>query len=243
MSVSTVQERKKVIETVAHPDLSPMAARGATLSLRSELGELDEIAEQLARTEEGMLQLRMAFEEAPIGMAVLAADGRFQNVNRALCRVLGYSAAELLEMRIEQVTHAEDRTIDQAEAARIWEGQTSSYTVRKRYLQKNGATISARLIGSVLRDEGGEPLYRMAMIEEIAPELRAPTFNGSVDLAPSSAHCNNCRSDLLVRSRWRVWELPLLPLLLRPVRCRTCGHRAFKFLWAGVPGRSDSQTS
>lgn len=194
--------------------------------------DLDQIAEQLARSEEALLQVRLAFEEAPLGMAVLSDDGQFLHVNRALCRLLGYSAQELVEMPLEQVTHAEDRAIDQSESHRIWEGQTSSYTVLKRYVRKDGAAVSARLVASVLHDEAGEPLYRLVMIEEITAATRPPTVGGSMDLPPSRAQCKKCHSDALVRSRWRLWEWPILLVLLRPIRCRSCGRRMFKFLWA-----------
>ncbi len=39
--------------------------------------------------------LRVAIDEAPIGTAIVALDGRFLRVNKSLCRLLGYSADEL----------------------------------------------------------------------------------------------------------------------------------------------------
>jgi hypothetical protein len=72
-----------------------------------------------------------------------------------------------------------------------------------------------------------------------APSVDLHPPRGSVDLVPSSAHCATCKSDSLVRSRWRLWEWPLLLVLHRPVRCRACGRRAFKPLWAHVPGRGE----
>jgi PAS domain S-box-containing protein len=49
----------------------------------------------LKRTEaalrESELRFRLTFDEAPIGMALVATDGRFVRVNRALCDIVGYS--------------------------------------------------------------------------------------------------------------------------------------------------------
>ena len=64
--------------------------RWAIHSLRSELDDLEQMGQQLARTEESLLQLRKVFDEGPIGMAVLATDGRFLRVNAALSHLVGY---------------------------------------------------------------------------------------------------------------------------------------------------------
>lgn len=376
MSATTAQGLKHLIEAVDAAKGDPSAAHQAIRSLRSELDDLNRLGEQLARTEEGLLQLRKTFEEAPIGMAVLATDGRFLKVNDALCALLGYSAGELSSMTLSQVTHREDRSIDAQDANRLWAGEWPSYKVQKRFVGKDQRTVSARLTASVLHDESGEPLYGLAMLEatseqtdadrrlrrseerwellsqvaenglwdwvpgtdemywspqltcmlgyaegEITPSVAAfnalihpedhasawaafdehvagktpmcrsefrlrakngsyrwiesrgkakfdeagnvvrmvglhsdvtsrrqsasaasidvPLPRGSMDLTPSSAHCSTCKSDLLMQSRWRLWEWPLLVLLHRPVRCRACGRRGFKPLWAHVPGRLD----
>jgi TonB family protein len=39
--------------------------------------------------------------------------------------------------------------------------------------------------------------------------------------------CTRCGCPFLQRSRTRIWERPLRLLLLRPYRCRECGHRCY----------------
>ncbi len=48
--------------------------------------------EQLRESEE---RFRLTIDEAPIGMALVALDGRFVRVNGALCEIVGYTAEEL----------------------------------------------------------------------------------------------------------------------------------------------------
>jgi PAS domain S-box-containing protein len=259
VSAASAQGLKHLIKTVSAANGDPSTAREAIRALQSELGELEQMAEQLARTEENLVQFRRIFEQGPIGMAVLGTDGHLLATNPALCNLLGYGADQLSKLSLEELTHAEDRAIDLSQAKRLWAGECSSYKVQKRYLRKDGQIVFARLTASVLRDEAGEPLYGLAMLEDNVvrmvglhtditarmqqQEAAAPPrlTSGSVDLPHSSAHCKTCKSDLLVASRWRLWEWPMLLLLLqRPVRCCSCGRRGLKPLWARVPGRVEA---
>ncbi len=52
---------------------------------------------------------RTAFESAPVGMAQINLDGRFEDVNAALCALVGRSADELCTMRYEAIVHPDAR--------------------------------------------------------------------------------------------------------------------------------------
>jgi PAS domain S-box-containing protein len=39
---------------------------------------------------------REAYENAPIGIALVSTDGKWLRVNRSICEMLGYEPAELL---------------------------------------------------------------------------------------------------------------------------------------------------
>ncbi len=56
----------------------------------------------LSTTDEGLF--RAAFDNAPIPMALVAADGRWFKVNTALCELLGYSEDELLNLTPGELT-------------------------------------------------------------------------------------------------------------------------------------------
>jgi PAS domain S-box-containing protein len=241
MSAPSAQGLKHLVEAIAE-DSAPSALREALRSVQGELRDWEEMARQLARTEEGLLHVRKIFEEGPLGMAVLSAEGRFLKINPALCQLLDYAAGELNGLSIDHVTHPDDRSLDAAQAHQLWAGECPKYKVEKRFVRKDGQIVRARLTASVLHDDAGDPLYRLAMIEELdEPAEPGPRpRDGSLDLpASASAQCSRCRSDRLVRSRWRFLERPMILLLQRPVRCRSCGRRAFKPVWAGVPGRSE----
>src|SRR5256885_17058373 len=51
---------------------------------------------------------RELFEGAPIGMAVLALDERFLQVNTSFCKMVGYFNAEMRKRTAEDITFADD---------------------------------------------------------------------------------------------------------------------------------------
>src|SRR6266705_3089220 len=54
-------------------------------------------------------RFRSIFEQARLGMATASPEGRYLQVNQALCRFLGYERDELLKMTVFDVTHPDDR--------------------------------------------------------------------------------------------------------------------------------------
>ena len=62
------------------------------------------VAARTRELAESETRFRGAMDHAAIGMALVAPDGRFLRVNRALCAILGYADAELrLELRSLEV--------------------------------------------------------------------------------------------------------------------------------------------
>ena len=116
--------------------------------------------------------LRVAFENAPIGMILTSPEGRMLRVNRAICEMLGYTPDELLATRTWAFTHAEDVQRNQDFMRRALSGELDSYQFEKRYLHRDGQTVWGHLSGSLVRDETGDPLYFVSQIQNIT-ERRA----------------------------------------------------------------------
>jgi PAS domain S-box-containing protein len=128
------------------------------------------VAVALRESEE---RFRKAFDHAPIGMAMVAVDGRFLKVNRALCDIVGYQAEELLTRDFQSITHPDDLTPDLAYAGRLLSGELTTYQMDKRYLHKNGQVVWVQLNGSVVRSIEDEPLLFIAQIQDITERRRA----------------------------------------------------------------------
>src|ERR1700726_2370785 len=58
-------------------------------------------------------------------------------------------------------------------ARKALSGELASYKVEKRYLKKNHETLWADLTATILRNQHGEAIYRLVMIENIVERKRA----------------------------------------------------------------------
>jgi len=112
---------------------------------------------------------RLAFEQAPIGMAVLAVEplGKYLQVNPAFCRMTGYSREELLARDFQSITAGPDldRSLEGIHA--LLSQSIPSLRIEKRYLRKDGRPFWVRLNASLLREEQGRPACIIVQIEDI----------------------------------------------------------------------------
>jgi len=113
-------------------------------------------------------RFRKAFEESPIGMALISLEGEWQQVNPAMSEMLGYSEAELQGIDFQTITHPDDLGADLKLAARLLVGEIPTYRLQKRYIHKNGTYVWGLLSGSIVRNEVGDPLYFIAQIVDIS---------------------------------------------------------------------------
>ena len=113
-----------------------------------------------------------AFEHAPIGKALVALDGRYLQVNRALCKFLGYSRSELLASTFQASTHDDDLVADMFNVRRMLSGEIRRYQIEKRYIHASGRILSALLSVSLVRADDGEPRYFISQVQDIT-ESRA----------------------------------------------------------------------
>ena len=117
--------------------------------------------------------LRGAFDYAAIGMALVATDGRWLQVNRALCDIVGYSEQELLATTFQAITHPDDLEADLNYVRQMLAGEIRTYQMEKRYFHKLGHVVWIVLNVSLVRDPHGKPLYFIGQIQDITARKRA----------------------------------------------------------------------
>ncbi|MBF0141104.1 MAG: PAS domain S-box protein [Magnetococcales bacterium] len=112
-------------------------------------------------------QFRNAFIFAAHGMALVALDGQWLKVNRALCEITGYDERELLMRTFQDITHPEDLELDLQQVHELLSGMTNSYQMEKRYLRKDGSDVWVLLSVSLIRDPQGHPHHFVSQIIDI----------------------------------------------------------------------------
>jgi len=114
-----------------------------------------------------------AFNTAPQGMALISPEGRWQEVNDELCRMLGYSRYELLKSSFQTITHVDDLEADLDNLASLLGGRIGGYQIEKRFLDKLGRVIWVLQSVSLLRDNGGKPLHFIAQFQDFSERIAA----------------------------------------------------------------------
>lgn len=119
-------------------------------------------------------QFRRLFQDAPIAIALVHPQTyRFLHANAMYSTMIGYSTAELLQMTFVDITYGADIAKDIELAKSVSNGEISHFQMEKRLVSKSGEIKWANLTTTLIRDQGGTPLYSMGMIEDISERKQA----------------------------------------------------------------------
>lgn len=109
---------------------------------------------------------REAYENAPIGIALVSPEGEWLRVNQSLCDMLGYPAGDLTRTTFQAITHPEDLESDLLLVRRMLTREIRTYQMEKRYLHRTGHAVWAHLSVSLVWDKQ-KPLYFISQIQDI----------------------------------------------------------------------------
>ena len=123
--------------------------------------------QQLSAQLESEQRFRATFEQAAVGIAHVAPDGRWLRVNSRLCQMLGFSQEQLLEQTFQDITHPDDLAADLQQTNALLNGEQTQFSIEKRYCRADGTELWANLTATLVRTEAGEPLYFISVLEDI----------------------------------------------------------------------------
>jgi diguanylate cyclase (GGDEF)-like protein/PAS domain S-box-containing protein len=120
--------------------------------------------------------LRSAFEDAPIGIGLIGVDpdndGRFLRANPAICRLTGYSAAQLGQTDIHSLLHPDDLATDRAATKRLIDGEVQGFKLEERLIHAERHAVWVTVSVSLVSDEAGTPLYCIRQLQDIEEQKR-----------------------------------------------------------------------
>jgi PAS domain S-box-containing protein len=126
-------------------------------------------AEQALRTSEE--RFRRYFDLGLIGMALTSPGKGCLEANAELCRILGYTHDELLQVRWPDITHPDDLAADVAQFDRVVAGEQDGYVLDKRFIRKDGRVIHATMAVGCLRTADGAVDCFVALVQDVTARL------------------------------------------------------------------------
>ncbi|MFL5839743.1 MAG: PAS domain S-box protein, partial [Thermoleophilaceae bacterium] len=121
---------------------------------------------------------RLAFEGAPVGMALVSLDAKSQGViteaNRALSALTGRDIRDLVGSRLRDLIAPADPDIDADLMDQLLAGRIPSYQVDKRFKRGEREQFWGELTVSLIRAAGsGRPLYIVIQVADVSERKRA----------------------------------------------------------------------
>jgi PAS domain S-box-containing protein len=146
------------------PSNLPGAVHPADGDLPAANEVLERRAQDLLASEE---RLRMMFNHAAVGIAVVDLSYRFVDANQQMLSMLGYTLEELRQLTVIDITHPAYLRTTQEQVRRMVAGEISSYVHEKLYIRKDGTSVWSRTRVTLWRDAAGEPHRMIGTIEDI----------------------------------------------------------------------------
>lgn len=148
-------------------------SNGSFLMSRSTAFDITERKRAINALQESENRFRSTLENAPIGMAIVSLDGHYLEVNRALCKLVGYDSSELIQKTFQEMTVPADLKEDLDYVSQLIRGERSTYQIKKRFYRRTGEIVWVQLSVSLFKDSNGKPLYFISQFEDITDRKNA----------------------------------------------------------------------
>jgi PAS domain S-box-containing protein len=175
--VAIAMDRKKAEATLRRAnDELEQRVRERTAELRRTVEHLQLEVEERLITEEMLRQSEArflaAFDQSHVGAVIVDQDLRFQRVNPAFCRIIGYTFDELASMSVVDISHPDDRAKNLEAARRFLACETNYIRMEERNIRKDGAVIWIDLGVSAI-SPGSRPGYFLGIVQDITARKTA----------------------------------------------------------------------
>ncbi|HLH91154.1 MAG TPA: PAS domain S-box protein [Xanthobacteraceae bacterium] len=139
-----------------------------------------------AAMRESDMRFRAIVDQGTAGISIVDLDGRFRFANRRHCEITGYSAEEIRDKTLIDITHPDDRPKNLDLLAAMMAAGTS-YTIEKRFLRKDGSVVWVQVSSVAVRDAGGVPQYAIGLVLDIDARKQAEIANAHLAAVVASS--------------------------------------------------------
>ena len=143
-----------------------------TRSVGSQIGQYIQRkeAEQALRMSEE--RFRVTISQAAVGITVTGLDLRYAMANQKYCEIMGYTQEELGALSVKDVVRPEDYEETLSFRRRMLEGESGTVDREKQLVRKDGSLVWVMLSTSLVRDEKGEAMHYISVIQDISGRKR-----------------------------------------------------------------------
>jgi PAS domain S-box-containing protein len=130
--------------------------------------DVTEARRREAELREAQERFQLAFDNAPIGIALVGLDRRWLDVNAALCGILGRRAEQFAGMAVRDTVHPADVEVVFEPLRQLLDGDVPAFSAERRYLHADGHVVWMNQSESLVRDAEGKPSYFIVELEDIS---------------------------------------------------------------------------
>ena len=123
----------------------------------------------------GERRFEAIFKNAAIGIILIDDEGKFFEVNDAFCKMVEYTKNELIGTNCNDISYPEDKHLHIQFFKNLTTGELENYYLEKRFIKKDEDVIWVRVTFSAIRQNNGNFLYSIGVVENITPQKEAET--------------------------------------------------------------------
>ena len=170
-SSETIEDEKRYIHRDGHviwARLKISLTRDSDDAARCLVAHVEDITERKRASDalrESEERYRATFEQAAVGIVHTSVEGKFLRCNARFAEIVGYAPEEIIGLSFQQITHPEDAAKSNNSFHRTEKNE--SVTLEKRYIRKDDSTVWVRLTSSAQRDDEGNILHHITIVEDI----------------------------------------------------------------------------
>ena len=156
-------------------------------------------------------RIRRLLEQTAVGLAELDLQGRFTMVNDHFCFIAGRPRAELLQLRLPDITHPEDIAMAAERREALFSGRMNAAVIEKRYRRPDGSDVWVQDHLSAIRDLAGRVCGIAVASADITDRKRAEETAGRA--RDEALAASRAKDDFLAALSHEL-RTPLNPVLL-----------------------------
>lgn len=169
LEINTAKGVRKWVRTIGRP----VRQGNKIIKLRGACQDITDRKMSEKALQESEERFRAVFEQAAVGIARVALNGYWLQVNQKICDIVGYTKNELLARSFQDITYPPDLNADLEFVRCMLAGKICNYSMEKRYIRKDGFLVWINLTVSLVREPSGSPKYFISVIEDISDRKRS----------------------------------------------------------------------